>query len=178
MIAQRLIPIALTLFLLGCASPVTGPQTYRDESMSFDIPARWKVTMHSSPGGCGMAFVEAPGEAILSIQGVPTKDDKGLETFAKNFSKEAGGHIPFGKMSSLGFQKFSDPHFGSGLKESVSIALFDVTVPHTRYYRRSSGGSCVFYLVTQVADEDASSVQAGFDEILRTFRPAHKTKAP
>jgi hypothetical protein len=169
-----LVPVLLFV-LAGCATPRTGPGLYRDRSMTFAIPAGWKVTMSGTPGGCGHACVEAPGEAIVFIQGVPRSRDRGLEKFARDFSRRANGSVPFGAMRSLGFRPVTDPRFGPALEENVTITLLKVTVPHTRGFRRVDGGPCVFYLVTQVADEDAGSVQAGFEEILRTFRPAAST---
>lgn len=169
--ALRFLAVVAVLALAGCATPLTGPGTYSDRSMAFSVPANWKVTMSGTPGGCGHAFVEAPGEAVLFIQGVPVSRDRGLEKFARDFSRRANGHVPFGSMQSLGFRSIADRRFGSALEEKATITLLKVTVPHTRVYRRMAGGHCVFYLVTQVADEDAGSVQAGFDEILRTFRP-------
>lgn len=48
----RLGLLLLCLVSAGCAvKPLTGPQTYQDGSMSFSVPAGWKVTMHGKGGG-------------------------------------------------------------------------------------------------------------------------------
>jgi hypothetical protein len=148
---------------------VTGPQTYQDGSMSFSLPANWKVTMQGKGGGCGYAFVEAPGEAVVFIKGFPLKKDPGLQKFAKEFSRTANSWTPVGKITSKGFHSFSDKRYGAGLKEPFTITFLGVDVPHARLYRRQAGSHCAFYLLTQVADEDAASVEPGFREILGSF---------
>lgn len=166
----RLILLAFCLFAAGCAvTPITGPQTYQDGSMSFSVPANWKVTMYGKGGGCGHAFVEAPGEAVVYIKGLPIKKDPGLQKYAQDFSRTANSWTPVGKISSKGFQRFADSRFGDGLKEPFNIFFLGVDVPHTRYYRKKTGSHCAFYILTQVSDEDAASVEPGFRQILNSF---------
>lgn len=166
----RLALSLLAVLLAGCATtPLTGPQTYKDDSMSFSIPAGWKVTMQGKNGDCSHAFVEAPGEAVVYIKGEPLNRDPGLEKYARDFSRTASSSTPIGKITSKGFQRFSDKHYGPALKEPFSITLFRVEVPHTRVYRKRTGSHCAYYLLTQVADEDAAAVEKGFREILDTF---------
>lgn len=166
----RLALLVVCLFAAGCAAPpITGPQTYQDTSMSFSVPAGWKVTIHGKAGECGHAFVEAPGEAVVFIRGVPLKKDPGLEKYAKEFSRSASSWTPVGKITSHGFKTFADKPYGPALKEPFSIAFLGVDVPHTRFYRKRTGSHCAFYLLTQVADEDAASVEKGFRQILGSF---------
>lgn len=137
--------------------------------MSFSLPSGWKVTMHGKAGECGHAFVEAPGEAVVFIKGVPAKKDPGLEKFAREFSRTASSWTPVGKITSQGFKGFTDKAYGPALKEPFTIAFLGVNVPHTRFYRKRTGSHCTFYLLTQVADEDAASVEKGFRQILDSF---------
>jgi hypothetical protein len=162
--------LLLLLFCAGCAvTPVTGPQTYRDGTMSFSVPANWKVTMYGKNGGCGHAFVEAPGEAVVFIRGFPLKKDPGLAKYAQDSSRTANAWTPIGKITSQGFRSFSDKRYGNGLKENFKITFMGVDVPHTRWYRKATGSECAFYILTQVADEDAASVEPGFRQILNSF---------
>jgi hypothetical protein len=166
----RLSLLVLCLLTAGCAlAPLTGPQTYQDGSMSFSVPAQWKVTMYGRGGGCGHAFVEAPGEAIVYIKGFPLTKDPGLPKYARDFSHTANSWTPLGKITSQGFQNMTDKRFGAGLKEPFTISFRSVEVPHTRIYRKQTGSHCVFYLLTQVADEDAASAEPGFRQILQSF---------
>jgi hypothetical protein len=166
----RLALALLALLLAGCATaPLTGPQTYQDDGMSFSIPAGWKVTMHGKNGDCSYAFIEAPGEAVVFIKGEPLQRDPGLEKYARDFSRTASSSTPVGKISSKGFHRFTDKQYGPALKEPFSITLFGVEVPHTRFYRKRTGSHCAYYLLTQVADEDAAPVEKGFREILGSF---------
>lgn len=168
----RLSLLALCLLATGCAiapKPITGPQTFKDASMSFSVPADWKVTMHGDGVGCGNAFVEAPGEAVVFIKGLPIKKDPGIQKYARGFSRTASSWTPFGKISSQGFHSFTDKQFGTGMKEPFTVTLLGVEVPHTRVYRKRTGSHCVFYILTQVSDEDAASVESGFQQILNSF---------
>lgn len=167
----RLSLLILCLLTAGCTmtgTSITGPQAYQNGSMSFSLPANWKVTMQGS-GGCGEAFVEAPGEAVVFIKGIPIKKDPGIHKYAKDFSRSANSWTPVGKITSLGFRDFADKQFGAAVKEPFSIAFMGVDVPHTRIYRKRTGTQCVFYILTQVADEDAASVEPGFRQILNSF---------
>jgi hypothetical protein len=166
----RLALLFASLFLAGCAvAPLTGPQTYQDGSMSFSVPANWKVTMHGEAGGCGHAFVEAPGEAVAFIKGVPLKNDPGIAKYARTFSRTADSRIPVGKITGKRFSSFQDKRYGPAIKEAFTITFQGTQVPHTRTYYRREGSHCAFYLLTQVADEDASEVSGGFSQILNSF---------
>lgn len=168
----RLPLLVLCLLTAGCAvtgKPVTGPQTFDDTSMSFSVPAGWKVTMHGKGGGCGYAFIEAPGEAVAYIKGLPIKKDPGIQKYAKEFSRTANSWTPVGKITGNGFRPFVDSRFGDGMKEAFTITFMGVDVPHTRVYRKKAGPHCVFYILTQVSDEDAASVEPGFRQILNSF---------
>jgi len=166
----RLSLLLLCLFAAGCAvKPLTGPQTYQDGTMSFSVPAHWKVTMYGKSGGCGHAFIEAPGEAVVFIRGIPLKKDPGLPKYAKDFSQTANRWTPVGAITSHGFKNFADKRYDAGLKEPFTITFLGVGVPHTRYYRKVAGSHCAFYLLTQVADEDAAAVEPGFRLILTSF---------
>ncbi len=166
----RIALLLVCLLAAGCAvTPITGPHVYQDTSMSFSVPAGWKVTMHGQSSSCGHAFVEAPGEAVVFIKGVPLKKDPGLEKYAKEFSRTASSWTPVGKITSRGFKGFSDKQYGPALKEPFTIAFLGEDVPHTRFYRKRTGSHCAFYLLTQVADEDAASVENGFRQILDSF---------
>ena len=167
----RLSLLVLCLLTAGCAATsksITGPHTFQDANMSFSLPAHWKVTMQGK-SGCGYAFIEAPGEAVVYISGVPVKKDPGIQKYARNFSRTANSWTPVGKITSKGFRDFTDKRFDAGVKESFTITFLGVDVPHTRIYRKKAGSQCVFYILTQVADEDAASVEPGFRQILDSF---------
>jgi hypothetical protein len=166
----RLSLLLICLLAIGCAAkPLTGSQTYQDGGMSFSVPAGWKVTLSGKNGGCGRAFIEAPGEAVVFIKGVPLAKDPGLTAQAREFSRTANGSTPLGKITGDGFRTFPDNRYGTGLTESFSITFLGTKVPHTRHYRRLAGSHCAFYVLTQVADEDAAAAEAGFREILNSF---------
>ncbi len=167
---SRVALIFLSLWVAGCATPsITGPQVYRDGNLSFSLPAQWKVTTRGQLGSCPHAFVEAPGEAVVSIRGVPKATDPGLERYARDFSRKAAASTPGGKLSDTRFQKFQDSRYGTGLKESFSVTFMGVKIPHTRTYRRMAAGDCTYYLITQVAKENASKTEPGFRELLASF---------
>lgn len=158
------------LLLAGCTvTPLTGPQTYQDGGMSFSVPANWKVTMHGKSGGCGHAFVEAPGEAVVFIKGVPLKNDTGIEKYARTFSRSANFWPPLIKITDQKFSSFRDKRYGAAVQESFTATFGSAQVPHTRAYYRSAGSHCAFYLLTQVSDEDAGYVSGGFSQILNSF---------
>lgn len=157
------------LLLAGCAvTPITGPLTYQSGSMSFSLPANWKITMYGE-GGCGHAFVEAPGEAIVYIKGTPLKNDTGIEKYARTLSRTANFWPPFIKITDRTFSSFQDKRYGPAVKETFNATFGKTPVPHTRTYYRRAGSHCAFYLLTQSSDEDAGEVAAGFSQILNSF---------
>lgn len=163
--------LLLCLTLAGCATTsVTGPQTYSDGGITFFLPAKWKITMQGRTQGCSNAFVEAPGAAVLFIQGLPISQDPGLTKFAADFSPMATPNVSQAKVTAARPVTFSDPRYGTCLREKFTVATSGEKVSHTRTYRALRFDSCVYYLVTQVADEDAAAASRGFDEILRSFK--------
>jgi len=162
----RLLPfLCAILALTGCATSVSGPATFRNKTISFAVPARWKASVQAPD----TVFVEDSENAIAIIQGQPANGAPELKTFAANFSRTAARAMPFGSITSHGLQKFTDPSYGPALREKVTISLGRVSVPHTRTYRERAAGPRRYYLLTQVSDQDAPAADPGFREILRTF---------
>ena len=167
----RAVILLLVLSLGGCAtSSLTGPQTYSDSGITFALPAKWKITMQGRTQGCSNAFVEAPGAAVLFIQGLPTSQDPGLAKFAADFSPMATPNVSKAKVTASKPLPFKDGRYGTCLRESFSVATSGEKIAHTRTYRALHFDACTYYLVTQVADEEAATANKGFSEIFSTFK--------
>lgn len=167
----RALLLVFCLILAGCATPsVTGPTTYSDGGITFSLPAKWKLTMNGRQQSCSSALAEAPGSAVVFIQGVPAKQDPGLEKFAADFSPMATPNVSQAKVTASKPVPFKDARYGSALKETFIVTAAGEKVPHTRTYRALKFDGCTYYLVTQVADDEAAAAGKGFSEILSTFK--------
>lgn len=168
----RAVLLLCGLMLAGCATTrvPTGPQVYSDGGITFSLPAKWKITMQGRQQTCSYAFVEAPGAAVLFIQGMPHGKDPGVAKFAADFSPMATPNVSQAKVTASKPVAFTDPRYGSALRETFTVATSGEKVPHTRTYRALKFDSCTYYLVTQVADDEAAAARSGFDEIFSTFK--------
>lgn len=167
MIGRLALTSLIVAFCAGCAlAPMTGPRLYQGGDMTFSLPEAWKITLH----GGGHAFIEAPGEAVVLVRRFPVGQDPGLERFARDFSRSTQAWTPIGRIRSDGFSRPTRSGADSVLRERFTITFAGVDVPHTRTYHRRTGTTGVFYLMTQVADEDAAAAEPGFRQILDSFR--------
>lgn len=95
-----------------------------------------------------------------------------LIDFAKNYSSETRDQTSIAKLSEGKFTHIKNKLKKStikGIKESFSISLFDVKVPHIRKYYKVQTGNNFVFIINQVAIEDLPQSKSGFDLILKTF---------
>lgn len=168
---HRALALIFCLALAGCATPsVTGPLTYSDGGITFSLPAKWKLTMNGRERNCSSALAESPDSAVVFIQGIPSHEDRGLEKFAADFAPMATPNVSQAKVTASKPVAFKDTRYGSALREQFTVMTSGEKIPHTRTYRALKFGACTYYLVTQVADDEAATASKGFNEILSTFR--------
>lgn len=161
----------LSLFLLGgCTLPLAGPRIYDDGQISFSVPAGWKVTLRGTSSSGSHAFIESPGDAVVFIQGMTKASDPGCEAFAEIYARQSLPNLPNIRFTFPDRSKISHSGYDRSLRECFAVAQFEEEIPHTRTFHARDTGAHVYYVVTQVADADAASVKAGFQEILDSFR--------
>lgn len=168
---HRFFALIFCLAVAGCATPsVTGPATYSDGGITFSLPSKWKLTMNGHQQNCSSALAESPDSAVLFIQGVPTNQDPGLEKFASDFAPMATPNVSQARVTASKPAAFKDSRYGSALRETFTVMAAGEEVPHTRTYRALKFDTCTYYLVTQVANDEAATAAKGFNEILSTFK--------
>lgn len=161
----------LSLLLFGgCTLPLAGPRIYDDGQVSFSVPAGWKVTLRGTSPSGSHAFIESPGDAVVFIQGMTKANDPGCEAFAEIYARRSLPNLPNISFTFPHRNKTSRTGYDRSLREQFAVAQFDEKIPHTRTFHARDTDMHVYYVVTQVADTEAASVKAGFQEILNSFR--------
>ena len=146
---------------------------YSKNGVEFDYPGDWKVTSDDElDGGVRYMFVEAPGNAIAMVHLMPKIVASDLKTFANDLSstgKSEGGDAgaefvgaQFSAMSEVGDYQM--------IRESFSVELFNVTVPHIREYHRREVGEMVIFLTTQASEDDLPADEAGLKQVVMSFK--------
>ena len=162
----------LSLFV-GCGEPqadLSTPKTHKSGAITFDYPKNWKITEDSVTPEIHYLFVETPGDALVILQSYPTSDADTLAEFSEEFSESATTETPIGTIAKSTFAAIPDSDGYSWIEEDFAIDLLGESVPHRRLYgTRKIGGRQVF-LIFQVATEDYSKAETGFQLIRDSLR--------
>ena len=138
--------------------------------MAFKYPGNWEITEDEQQAGLRVLIVETPGAAIVVIQIYSAGDALEIGDFAESFTRVARGDNPLGIISASEFSGLEKSDGDEILTERFSLGLLGENVPHTRIYRRKTGDDKVCFIVAQVADEDLSKVNMGFEQIFSSFK--------
>lgn len=175
-----LLPTALTLLGLlgGCGEPhadLSKPKTHQSGAITFDYPKNWRITEESVGPEIHYLIVETPGDAIVILQSYPTGEAYDLTAFCKEFSESAATETPMGRMAKSRFADIPDAGGYDWIVEDFVVTLLGESVPHRRLYGTKDIGDRQVFLIFQVATEDYSKAEAGFQLIRDSLRSINKT---
>jgi len=170
--------LTVALIILGLTLPsraevtadVASPKTYEKGGVTFNHAGNWKVTEDGKRTLTRYLILETPGEAVVVFQIMPERGAMTIEDFAKEFSKTSSAAIPLVKFGTSNFGTTKPDGRYQTLKETFSITLGGVTLPHTRHYSRLVDDGKVSFIVTQAADEDLKLVEPGFKQVTDSFQ--------
>ncbi len=168
---------AVWLVLIGIALPVgceqqaqTGsPQRYDTGGLRFDYPGNWRVTEDTKDAGVHAVTIETPGDAIVVAQRFDAGLDIDLDVFVDTLMDNAQQMMPVGNVGNL--SKAPASRLVAGQQVNGIVCTFDIqlageSVPHTQMTYKIDHPNGPAIITCQVADEDLSKVQAGFEQIL------------
>lgn len=165
----------LLLFILpGCEEKpdIENPIRYEKDGISFSYPGNWKVTEDEANYDIRYLFVESTGNALLTLQIIPTDMDFSLSEHAVNFSQSAADNIQTERIDEGQFTEIQSTENHSswdGIKEEFSIYLPGQKVPHIRKYYHQVLDKSHVVMIYQASEEDFQTVEPGFDFILQSF---------
>lgn len=167
----------LTTFIIGCGernANVINSENYHKSGISFSYPGNWEVTEDLEENGYRYIFIESPGDAIAKIE-IYDKGNFKLSEFVELDIESLKSEMPkFFKLSDRGeikeLQKVIGEKLLKGYRYEFNLSILGVDVPHvTEYYMFQSKTESA-YISNQVAVEDLSKVQNGFNIILDDFK--------
>ena len=167
--------VILLLAFAGCerSADVVNVQEYSHKGVSFSLPGNWQVSEDVTAGTFRYIIVETPGDALFMLNQYSNRDSMSLGEIVEAFPDSIGSEMPFGQLSSLDRYAVDEVIGGKlrkGIKNKINIAVLGQTVPHEQTYFKLPQQRSDIFLITQVADEDKSLVDHGFELILDTFR--------
>lgn len=121
-------------------------------------------------------FVETPGDALVILQSYSKDEADGLAAFSKAVSDSATNEMPIGKMANSRFADLPDASGYSWIMETFDISFVGESIPHRRLYGTKQIGDRQVFVIFQVATEDYSKVEAGFQLIRDSLRSIHKAE--
>ncbi len=167
--------VILLLAFAGCekTADVVNVQVYQHDGVSFSLPGNWNVSEDVTEGTFRYIIVESPGDALFMLNEHPKEDSLSLEKFVEAFTDNMSSELPFGQLSSLdrsAVEVVIDGETRKGIKNKIDIVVLGEKVPHEQTYFKLAHQRSDIFLITQVADEDKSLVDQGFELIFNTFR--------
>lgn len=183
-LASFILLLGVALIVTGCGEPtadVATPKHYDKNGLTFQYPGNWKIDEDEElEGGIHHLILETSGDALVVVQLFPLELADPLEGYAREFSIQSNAALPFGKMVDSKFTPMPEKAGFARLQEDFSMKLLTETIPHLRRYGNRDFGGKRCFLICQVATEDLSKVQAGFEQIEASVDVAvpAKGKAP
>ena len=167
--------VILLLAFSGCekSADVVNVQEYSQAGVAFSLPGNWQVSEDVIEGTYRYIIVETPGDALFMLNQYSKADSMSLAEFVEFRSDALSSELPFGQLSSLdryAVEVVIDGEMRRGIKNKIDIVVLGQTVPHEQTYFKLSQRRNDIFLITQVAEEDKSLVDPGFELIFDTFR--------
>lgn len=165
----------LLLASFGCQAESVQDQddkTFNKKGVTFQHPANWRIGTDENFGESRLLIVNAPNNALVTIQINGSEGAESLETYAKDYSRIAAQEVRSGgKLSDekMGKQK-KDPRGFELIEEAFTVEVTGHKVPHDRKFYRKEFGKHVCFFVCQSSKENLAKVEKGFGQILSTFK--------
>ncbi len=174
-----LIALPFLLLLEGCGEPkadLSTPKTHTSGAITFNYPKNWKITEDSVTPEIRYLFVETPGDALVILQSYPAGEASNIEVFSKKFSESTSAETPIGEIAKSTFTDIPDSGGFNWIAENFEISLLGHSVPHRRLYGTKEIGGRQVFLILQVATEDFSKAEPGFQLIRDSLQSSPKAE--
>ena len=174
---KRVAAMFACALLVGCGEQQADrstPQTHQTGGIIFEYPKNWTVSEPLSIPNNSFVIVESPGNALAILQAGPKEIMPSLADHAKEFTANAEGEMPMGKITSGELVPLPQAHGYDWLSQDFVIHLMGQAVPHRRLYGSKDIGDRRVILLFQVANEDATRTTPGFDLLRDSLRAADK----
>jgi hypothetical protein len=162
--------------LLGCERQANLKQrnTYEKDGLSFLMPANWRVTDDQDDHGFRYLSVETPGNAIIVMNVYPLDQSEPfkqyVETLIESSRKELMSLASIKKERLFEIETKLEDRTLAGFKSEFVASLVGIDVPHQMVFYSFRSDARIAYVSCQVAVEDLSKVEKGFELVLSTFR--------
>lgn len=174
----KLLIVTVYIALVGCSeneADIDGKKRYEQDGVSFDFPGNWKITDDVEEGGYRYLFVETPGDAIVKIKIYSNDQSFSLSEFVELDIESLKSEMPYlfkldEKSEIVKIQKTIGNKTLDGYKFQFNLSVLGINVPHVQEYYMFKSDSESAYILNQVAVEDLDKVEAGFSQILGSFK--------
>ena len=159
--------------LLGCFEEVadlSNPKTYNSNQIFFKYPRNWQITDDTFIPAIHNLLIETPGDALVIIQSYQVDLAQDLESFSKSFSEDTLLETPVGRISQSEFEPLSKEEGFEWVEENFEISILSKSIPHKRTYGTTKIADRQVFLIFQVASEDHSKAEPGFNLIRNSLR--------
>jgi hypothetical protein len=146
----------------------TSPAIYENAHVRFSYPGNWNVTEDVGEGTIHYIMIDSPGYAFFIIQIYAQEDAIPLQQFAEQFSEVVKQEDASSTRSNSSFSDFEEGKL-YGIQENFLSKALGSELPHIRRYYSVTGNNKTAYLISQVAREDLTKVDAGFSLILKSL---------
>jgi hypothetical protein len=147
-------------------------EQYTKDGVSFSIPGNWSVTEDIEEDGFRYVFVETSGDAIVTVNTYLKEKSFPLREYVEWTIESSTNEMPVGSRNEgtiSEIQTLIDEQTFQGYKNQFVVSLAGIEVPHIAEFYAKGSNSKIAYISSQVANEDLSKVQKGFELILSTF---------
>lgn len=158
------------LALVGCGcgpkSNVAQPKQYADTLISFAYPGNWTITSEAEKDFGRMLVLEGPDSSVVTLSVFSADWDADLGEFARRYVEAMPASLPLGRIADGALAEVASPRVHEeAIDYRFAIVLVGVKVPHTANFWKQVHGDIKVIGVMQVADEDRTGIDAGFQFI-------------
>ena len=170
--------ILLLSLLVGCfeeTADLTNPKEYNSNQIFFEYPKNWEISGDSFTPAIHNLFVETQGDALVIFQSYQSELAEDLETFSKSFSESTQMETPLGEISQSELKTIPQKGGFEGIEETFDISILGISVPHKRIFLSKKIADRQVFLIYQVAIEDESQTETGFNLIRDTLKESEES---
>ena len=144
-------------------------KSFSSEYLSFDYPGNWEITDEIILEDYLYLYIETPGDALVIVQSDSETETADVMDFAKSFSDDATPEGPVFNASKFHFTKLKKKNGFDMVEEKFNFSFLGQVVPHQRIFATKPMGEGTIFVVYQVALEDLSKTEPGYDVIMKTL---------
>ena len=167
--------VILLLAMIACEqqADLSKSSEYSKNGISFSLPGNWQVTEDVAEDDFRYLFIETPGDAVMFVTTYLKEDALSLFEYSEWFIETSVNDFPIGsrnKGTVLKTRKIIDDQIYDGYKNEFVVSVAGIEVPHAAEFFRFETNAKTAFVSSQVAIEDSSMVEPGFEHVLATFK--------